>query len=312
MASIDQMKRERDEQIADEDTLSRKISELRRAHRIETSAAILFQLKEQISKTTQERDEISARIEELNEQIANAERQQGGGLARAATEAVAGHPRPQSNAYRNARQRIDEAMMQPSQRRAGRMSEIDHSLRRAAQDEGGDEASEQVRCYLRFEQARAHYLRSQDAEARSLFEQVITYLLDTDDEDPLLREAREFLAVLELQKDILDIAAHGGLRLELRIQHIVTFISSSMSRSDLARSPAACLLYHELSQIAQTQRNPVAAEILGPQRVANLQSTTLEHHEDAPPSEQRQVIQDDTPLAPNQSQALLIDGSTEQ
>lgn len=298
MALIEQLKQERDDLLAHQDVLSRKISELRRESAIEAAANVKFQLKEQIKVATQEREQVEAQIDELGEKIAAADRRPGGGLVQGVVGAQGGRGRPQSNAYGNAHQRIDEALMQPPLRRVGKMGEIERSLQRAAHDEGGDQTPEHVRCYLRFEQARVHYLRGQYDEARNLFEQVRDHLIDTDDDDPLLREAREFLAVIELQADIADLTDRGRRGLVVRVQRIITFF---LPMRDLARSPAACMLYHELSQIAQAQENPVAAEILG-SRMADYQGAVRSVDEQQL-RDQKQLAREDLAFEPERSTA---------
>jgi tetratricopeptide (TPR) repeat protein len=256
MALIDQLKRDHEDLLEALALLSQKINEMRRAAIIEPASHIRFQLDDLMKVDAKRYADIVAEIERLGEKIANLKR-------------MAGRPRPQSDAYEDACEYIDKALIKPprSQRRDDKLDEIECSLQWAVDHEAGNEAPELMRCYLRFEQARVYYLRGKYKDACDLFKEVRNHLNATRDDDLLLREAEEFLDIIDLHAEVGSPVGMSRRDLVVRARNITEQL---MQMSNLVRNPTACMLYHELRLISQAQENQVAAEVLG-SRMADYQ-----------------------------------------
>jgi predicted ArsR family transcriptional regulator len=99
--------------------------------------------------------------------------------------------RPSSRRYRSAQQLLDRALNSKGAQRRQLLAQAEQDLQRAAEAEGGEFASEQVKAYLQYEHARLLYLRGDYDSAKREFAG-LRRLFATSGDDTMLQRVKEF------------------------------------------------------------------------------------------------------------------------
>jgi hypothetical protein len=258
MASLEQLKRDRDALSGDEEVLSNLLRALRSDRRIATDAAYRFQLDQQIKEKTDELNTVYGQIDALQQQIDAAE-QQASGLAQGAVAALSGRTFPGGQAFQRARQKIDAALMMDEKRRLKVLRDIHYYLEQAEREEGGEQAAEPVRYFIRYERARLIYLQGNYADADREFDEMYRFFINLANE-AMLREIEEFRICLELQNLLSGLAGQGNSARMRRARAAVEQLQQNM---DTTRSPLVWLLVQLIKQITISPLEELTANVLG-------------------------------------------------
>ena len=151
--------------------------------------------------------------------------------------------RPSSRRYRAAQQALDQALNAKGKERKQLLADAERNLDLAADAEGGEYASEQIKAYLRYERARLHYLRGEYKEAKQEFAALQLVFTALGDET-MVQRANEFEVCADVS------ARLGDSGVLSNVAWARTLVRLAHQRNVQLDSPMAALLVHVVSRLS--------------------------------------------------------------